>query len=64
MSENNKSKSGANVEKQLVDGMQVRTYTLKEGQDTLFKVMSEAEIEQAERDYDKKLQEEADRKFK
>lgn len=63
MAEKNKSKSGVNVEKQIVDGMHVRTYTLNEGQDTLFKVMSEAEIEQAERDYDRKLQEEANRKF-
>ena len=63
MAEDKNKKEKATVKKQFVDGMQVKTYSLNEGEDTLFKVLSEAEIEHAEREYDRKLQEEAEKRF-
>ena len=41
-----KKKNSATVETTHVDGMQVRKYKLNEGSETLFKIRTEAEIEQ------------------
>jgi lysophospholipase L1-like esterase len=57
-----KKKNGATVETSNVDGMKVRKYTLNEGAETLFKVKTEAEIEQDIQDYENRLREEAERK--
>ena len=57
-----KKNNSATVETTYVDGMQVRKYKLNEGGQTLFKIRTEAEIEQEIKDYEEKLKEEADRK--
>lgn len=51
------------VENTTVDGMAVRTYTLLDQDDSLFRVMTEEEIAKKEAEYQKKQMEEADRKF-
>lgn len=57
-----KKKNSATVETTHVDGMQVRKYKLNEGGETLFKIRTEAEIEQEIKDYEDKLREEAEKK--
>lgn len=57
-----KKKNSATVETTHVDGMQVRKYKLNEGSETLFKIRTEAEIEQEIKDYEDKLREEAEKK--
>ncbi len=57
-----KKNNSATVETTHVDGMQVRKYKLNEGGQTLFKIRTEAEIEQEIKDYEEKLKEEADKK--
>lgn len=57
-----KNKNSATVETKNVGGMQVRKYKLNEGGETLFKVQTEAEIEQSIKDYEDKLRAEAERK--
>ncbi len=57
-----KKNNSATVETTHVDGMQVRKYKLNEGGETLFKIRTEAEIEQEIKDYEEKLKEEADKK--
>ncbi len=46
-----------------INGMAVRTYTLNDKEDSLFKVPTEKEIEERVKEYDRKAQEEADRRF-
>ena len=61
---NGKKFADQTVENTVVNGMKVRTYTLKDEKDTLFKVMTEEEMRQAEADYEQKQMEEAERRFK
>lgn len=51
------------VENTTIDGMAVRTYTLLDQDDSLFRVLSEDEIAKKEAEYQKKQMEEADRQF-
>lgn len=54
----------SDMKKEMVDGVQVKTYTLNDSGRSLFNVPTEAQIEQDIQDYEKRMQEEADAKFK
>lgn len=60
--EKEKNKNQATVETSRVGGMQVRKYTLNDGDGTLFKIRTEAEIEQEIKDYEQRQIEEAEKK--
>lgn len=53
----------SDMKKEMVDGVQVKTYTLNDSGRSLFNVPTEAQIEQDIQDYEKRMQEEADAKF-
>ncbi len=61
---NEKKYADQTVENKVVNGMKVRTYTLNDEKDTLFKVMTEEEMRRAESDYERRQMEEAERRFK
>ncbi len=50
----------ANVKRDIIDGMRVRTYTVGEGQESLFNVPTEQDI----KDYEDKLRADAEAKFR
>lgn len=64
MADNEKKYADQTVEKQTVDGMTVRTYTLNDKKDSLFRIYSEKELAEKEREYEMKQLEEAEKKFR
>ena len=52
------------VENTTIDGMAVRTYTLNDSNDSLYRVLSEEEIARREAEYERKGMEEAERRFR
>ena len=52
------------VENTTIDGMAVRTYTLNDSNDSLYRVLSEEEIAKREAEYERKGMEEAERRFR
>ena len=64
MADNEKKFAEQTVEKQNVDGMTVRTYTLTDKNDSLFRIYSEKELAEKEREYSLKQIEEAEKKFR
>lgn len=52
------------VENTTINGMAVRTYTLNDSSDSLYRVLSEEEIARREEEYERKGMEEAERRFR
>ncbi len=52
------------VDKKTVDGMTVKTWTLNDKSDSLFRIYSEEELAQKEREYEQKMIEEAEKRFR
>lgn len=64
MADEKKKYADQTVEKTSVDGMTVKTWTLNDKKDSLFRIYSEEELAAKEREYEQKMIEEAEARFR
>lgn len=64
MADEKKKYADQTVDKQTVNGMTVKTWTLNDKNDSLFRIYSEAELAEKERAYEQKMIEEAEARFR